>query len=262
MMNAYFNRVKAVLKAKGKVSGAWLHLASNISAEIMASAGFDVLVIDAEHSPVDYQTVLSMCQAIKGTGAVPFARAPWNDLIALKRLHDCGVAGVSVPYVNTKEEALEAVSRCKYPPAGIRGIAGSVRAAGYGQNQGQYLQRANDENLVMVAIETMIGVENLPSIMEIDELDGIFIGPMDLSTSMGLMGQYQHPDFMAAVKRVEDLVIPSKKFLATVANNFEDAKVLYERGYNLIVMMSDSVDLMKLAKERAQAFKDCYGKEG
>ncbi len=259
-MQTYHNSIKDKLKNKGKVSAAWLHMASNISAEIMANAGFDVLVIDAEHSPVDYQTVLGMCQAIKAAGAAPFARAPWNDLISLKRLHDCGITGVSVPYVRTKEEAEEAVSRCKYPPYGIRGIAGSVRAAGYGLNHGEYLQHANDENVVMVAIETVDGIDNLPEMMEVEGIDGIFIGPMDLSTSMGKMGQMNDPEVQAQIKRIEELVLPSNKFLATVANDFDQAKVLYDRGYNLIVMMSDTVDLAKYAARRVQQFQDCYGK--
>lgn len=230
MDTLYTNPVKEKLKNKGKVAAAWLHLASNVSAEILANAGFDVLVIDAEHSPVDYQTVLAMCQAMKGTQAVPFARAPWNDLIAIKRLLDCGVMGIHVPYVNTKEEAQEAVLRCKYPPCGIRGIAGSPRAAGYGLNRGDYLNRANDENIVMVAIETPEGIDNLPGIMEVEGVDGIFIGPMDLSTSLGKMGQLQSDEVQAAIKRIEEIVIPSDKFLGTVADNFERPRNCTIRG--------------------------------
>lgn len=113
-MDLYYNQVKAKLKRKEQVSAAWLHMASNVSAEIMANAGFDAVVIDVEHSPVDYQTILSMCQAVKGTGTVPFARAPWNDLIALKRISDCGVMGISVPYVNTRKQ------RRRWPDANIR----------------------------------------------------------------------------------------------------------------------------------------------
>lgn len=256
MAELYTNRVKHILKNKGKVSAAWLHMASNVSAEIMANAGFDALVIDAEHSPVDYQTVLSMCQAIKGTGCVPFARVPWNDLIAIKRVYDCGVMGISVPYVRTAEEAREAVYRSKYPPFGIRGIAGSPRACGYGRNLGDYMGRANEENLIMIAIETLDGIDNLPEIMEIEELDGIFIGPMDLSTSMGIRGQYDNEDFKAAVKRIEDIVIPSKKFLATVANDADDAQKKYDKGYNMIVMMSDAVDLAKMSAKTVARFKE------
>ncbi len=256
MSNLYSNDIKRRLKNKEKVSCAWLHMASNISAEIMANAGFDVLLIDAEHSPVDYQTMLSMCQAIKAAGCVPFARAPWNDLIALKKICDCGVMGISVPYVSSREEAELAVKSCKYPPYGIRGIAGSPRAAGFGMNRGQYLQRANDENLVMVALENIQGIDNLPEIMQTEELDGIFIGPMDLSTSMGLMGQIGSKEVQAQIKRIEDIVIPSDKFLATVANNVEDAIKLYDKGYNLIVMMSDAVDLSKMASNTVKIFEE------
>ena len=261
MGELYYNRVKHILKKKGKVSAAWLHMASNVSAEIMANAGFDALVIDAEHSPVDYQTVLSMCQAMKGTETVPFARAPWNDLIALKKLYDCGVMGISVPYVTTAEEAREAVRRCKYPPEGIRGIAGSPRACGYGMNRGQYMQRANEENVVMIAIESPEGIDNLEEIMEIRELDGIFIGPMDLSTSMGISGQFEHEAFKQEIKRIEDIVIPSDKFLATVANDADKAQELYDRGYNMIIMMSDAVDLSKMASKTVETFKK-YNQRG
>ena len=125
---------------------------------------------------------------MKGTNAIPFARLPWNDLIAAKRVLDCGVMGMHIPYVNTKEEAENAVKFCKYPTRGIRGIAGSPRAAGFGMNKGSYLQRANDETIVMVAIETPIGVANLDEILKVEGVDGIFIGPMDLSTSMGCFG--------------------------------------------------------------------------
>lgn len=256
MEELYFNNVKQRLKNKEKLSCAWLHMASNISAEILAKAGFDVLLIDGEHSPVDYQTMLSMCQAIKAGGSVPFARAPWNDLISLKKIWDCGVMGISIPYVSTRKEAEEAVRRCKYPPAGIRGIAGSPRAAGYGMNCGSYLQRANEENLVMIAIETVEGIDNLGEIMEIEELDGIFIGPMDLSTSMGFMGQINSEQVQKEIKRIEDMVVPSNKFLATVANDVEHAKGLYDKGYNLLVMMSDVVDLSKMACSTVKKFKE------
>ncbi len=255
-MELYTNSVKARLKRKEKVSAAWLQLGSNVTAEIFANAGFDVLVIDVEHSPVNMESVLSMCQAANGSDSVLFARLPWNDLSMIKRLSDCGVHGMHVPYVSTYEEALNAVHYSKYAPIGVRGIAGSPRAAGYGLNRGNYHQRANDENIVMIALETPEAVDNLPEIMTIKEIDGIFIGPMDLSTSMGIMGQFDHPDFKEMIKRIEDIVIPSDKFLATVGAGFEGAQVLYDKGYNLVYMMSDSVDLAKISQKMVQQFKE------
>ena len=123
-------------------------------------------------------------------------------------------------------------------------------------NRGDYLSRANDENLIMVAIETLDGIDNLPEIMKIEDLDGIFIGPMDLSTSMGIRGQFDNEEFKAAVKRIEDIVVPSDKFLATVANDAESAQKLYDKGYNMIVMMSDAVDLSKMAVKNVKKFKE------
>ena len=258
MNELYINRVKEELKNKGKVSAAWLQLCSNISAEIMANAGFDVLVIDAEHSPVDYKTILSMCQAMKGTDAVPFVRTPWNDLISLKRVFDCGVGGVHIPYVNTKEEALNAVKYSKYPTQGLRGIAGSPRAAGYGMNRGSYLQRANEENLIIVAIETPEAVKNLDEILTVEGVDGIFIGPMDLSTSLGYFGNPGAEEVQEVIRGVEKKVVNSDKFLGTISGNFEQAKDLYERGYNIVYMMSDATDLSKMSADMVTKFKNTY----
>lgn len=260
MSELYVNPIKHKLKNKEKVSAAWLQCSSNVTAEIMANAGFDVLMIDIEHSPVDYQTILSMCQAMKGTNCLPFCRAPWNDMVALKRISDCGVMGVSVPYVNTREEAQNAVNFLKYPPHGLRGIAGSPRAAGYGMNKGTYMQRANDENLVMVAIETPIGVANLDEILKVEGIDGIFIGPMDLSCSMGHFANPAHEEVQKVIKVIEEKVFATDKYLSTVAGSFEQAKVLYDRGYSMIVMMSDAVDLAKMAANTVSKFNETYNK--
>ncbi len=173
-------------------------------------------------------------------------------------MSDCGIVGISVPYVQTREEAELAVNSLKYPDKGIRGIAGSPRAPGYGMNKGQYLQRANDENIVICAIETPKGVSNIEEIVKIKDLDGIFIGPMDLSCSMGHFANPGAPEVQAAIKQIEDVVFASDKFLVTVAGSFEQAKVLYDRGYSMIVMMSDAVDLAKMAANTVQKFNEAY----
>ena len=128
-------------------------------------------------------------------------------------------------------------------------------------NKGGYLDRANDEIIVMIAIETPEGIDNLPEIMNVEGVDGIFIGPMDLSTSLGKRGQLHSKEVSEAIKRIEDLVLPSDKFLGTVADDFEKAKELYDKGYNYIIMMSDAVDMSKLAKARATAFKEYCAEE-
>lgn len=151
---AFRNRAKRLLAEKKKLSAAWLQAASPITAEIMAKAGFDILMVDMEHGPGDIMNLISQMQAISHYEAVPFVRAPWNDFVTIKRILDAGVSGILVPYVNNAEEAARAVSACKYPLEGIRGIAPSPRAGGYGMNQRDYLDYANEELDVLVAVET------------------------------------------------------------------------------------------------------------
>jgi len=164
MAELFENRVKRMLKAGKKTAGAWSQLCSPASTEILCRAGFDWILIDMEHSPSDMQTLLAMLQAMGGYGAVPIVRAPWNDMVWIKRILDAGAYGVMVPSVNTREQAIAAVQACKYPPVGVRGIAGSPRAAGFGRDTVSYLKRANDEILVILQVETPQAVENLEEI--------------------------------------------------------------------------------------------------
>lgn len=252
------NRAKRLLAEKKKLSAAWLQAASPITAEIMAKAGFDVLMVDMEHGPGDIMNLISQMQAISHYDVVPFVRAPWNDFVIIKRILDAGVSGILVPYVNSGEEAAKVVSACKYPLEGIRGIAPSPRAGGYGMNGRDYLEYANEELDVLVAVETKTAVDHIEEIVGTNGLDGIFIGPMDLATSLGHFCNPQDEEVQAAIRRVEEVVLKSNKFLATVAGNFEQAQALYEKGYNMVVMMSDTTSLGKLAMEQVDRFKEVY----
>mgnify|MGYP001815215134 FL=1 len=254
------NRVKRLLK-NGQVSaGAWLQLTSPMSAELMARAGFDWLIIDMEHAPGDYLNLAAQIQAMGATDCVPFVRAPWNDPVAIKRILDTGAMGVLIPYVNSGEQARQAVAACKYPPDGIRGVAGSPRAAYFGQNSMDYLRDANQEILVIVAVETGEAIDNLDEILATDGLDGIFIGPMDLATSMGHFGDPSHPEVQEAIGVIEKKTISAGKFLGTVGGSWEQARKKYDRGYQLLMLMSDSVDLATLAGQTMDAFTDHYRK--
>ena len=249
------NRIKRLVKQGKKVSGAWSQIASPIATEIMARAGFDFLMIDMEHGPGDVLALVAQCQAMNGSDAVPFVRAPWNDFVVIKRILDAGAYGVLVPYVNTKDEAQAAVRACKYPPQGIRGIAGSPRAAGYGQNIMNYLKYANDEIFIMTAIETPEAVANLDEILAVDGLDGLFVGPMDLSTSMGYFGNPNNPQVQQVIAGVEKKVLASGKALATISGSWQQALDLYKRGYQLVLLMADGVALGSIAAERVAQFR-------
>ncbi len=254
----FYNKVKWMLKDGQKTVGAWLQLASPISAEIFGKAGFDWVMVDMEHGPGDILTLSSQLQALAKFDVVPFARAPWNDFVTIKRMLDVGLYGILVPYVCNKEEAQAAVRACKYPMTGIRGVAPSPRAGGFGMNGLDYLKNANEQILVMVQIETPQAVENIEEILSVEGLDGVFVGPMDLSCSMGHFGDPSHPDVQAAIRKVEEAAKKSDKFLGTVSGGIQQAQALYDRGYQLITTMSDSVTLGKMALDTVKAFHELY----
>ncbi len=252
------NRLKRMIKENKKTAGAWLQIASPFTAEILSQAGFDWLIIDMEHGPGDILTLISQLQAMKGSGVVPLVRAPWNDFVAIKRILDAGVYGILFPYINSKAEAEAAVRACRYPPEGIRGVAGSPRAAGYGQGSLNYLKRANDEILVMVAVETPEAVANLDEILEVPELDAIFIGPMDLATSMGHLFDPTQAEVQQTIRSIEAKVLAAHKALATVAGSWEQAHTLYQRGYQMLMLMADGVTLGKHAATTVARFREAY----
>ena len=253
------NPVKHKLKNGQKTIGGFLQTLSPIAAEIMAQAGFDWLIVDLEHAPGDFANLQAQLQAMNGSGVVPFARAPWNDMVAIKRILDTGVMGVLVPYVNTREEAEAAVAACKYPPQGVRGVAGSPRAAGYTGNTMPYLSSANNETIVMIAVETLEAVENLDEILEVDGLDGIFIGPVDLASSMGYLGDPGQEEVQEAIRLIEDKVFASEKFLGTLAATWEKANACFERGYQWMVVMQDGATLVRASRQAVSQFRDRYG---
>jgi len=253
------NPVKRKLQNGEKTIGAFLQTLSPVAAEIMAGAGFDWLIVDLEHSPGGFDNLQSQVQAMNGSGVVPFARAPWNDAVAIKRILDTGVMGVLVPYVNTRSEAQAAVAACKYPPQGIRGVAGSPRAAGYTRNTMPYLSSANDQTIVMTAVETREAVENLDEILQVEGLDGIFIGPVDLASSLGYLGDPSQPEVQEMIALIEKKVLASDKFLGTLAGNWDKARHCFDKGYRWMVVMQDGATLVRASDEVMARFRKDFG---
>jgi 2-dehydro-3-deoxyglucarate aldolase/4-hydroxy-2-oxoheptanedioate aldolase len=258
MSQLFENRLKPMLKAGKKTAGAWAQLCSPTSAEILCRAGYDWILIDMEHSPADLQTLVAQLQAMGASGVVPLVRAPWNDLVWIKRILDAGAYGVMIPSVNTRDQALAAVQACKYPPVGLRGIAGSPRAAGFGRDTVAYLKRANDEILVILQIETPQAIENLDDIGKVPGVDALFIGPMDLSTSMGHLGNPAHPEVQAAIATVEAKAKALGMPLGTISAGWEQAKALYDRGYQLVTLLSDVILLSKASADALAKFREAF----
>ena len=191
--------------------GSWIQLAHPAIAEIMASAGFDWLAVDLEHSSIDLREGEELIRVIDLKGVVPLVRLASNNPEQIKRIMDAGAHGVIVPMVNSKEDALAAVSAVKYPPTGQRSI-GLARAQGYGARFSEYFDWQRDYSMVVVQIEHINAVNNLESILSVIGVDAYIVGPYDLSGSLGIPGQFEEPKFIDAMQTIravsEDLGVP------------------------------------------------------
>ncbi len=193
------NSFKRALKAGRQQIGLWSSLSSNYSVEVIAGAGFDWLLLDQEHSPNDLESVLSQLQAAAAYPSHPVVRVPWNDMVTIKRVLDAGAQSLLIPYVCTAEEAKSAVSYTRYPPAGVRGVAGTTRATRFGRVK-DYARRAHEEICVLVQVETEGALANIETICAVDGVDGVFIGPADLHASMGFPGETSNPKILPLIE--------------------------------------------------------------
>ncbi|WZH37303.1 MAG: HpcH/HpaI aldolase/citrate lyase family protein [Microbacterium enclense] len=184
------------------LAGMWVCSGSPVAAEIAAGAGLDWLLLDMEHSATSLETVLTLLQVTAAYPVTPVVRVPWNDPVTIKQVLDLGAQNLIVPMVSSAAEARAAVAATRYPPEGIRGVGSALaRSARWNRVDG-YLTGAADHVSLTVQIETTAGVAAAADIAAVEGVDAIFVGPSDLSASMGLLGQQSHPDVVAAVHRV------------------------------------------------------------
>jgi len=198
-MDLPVNAFKRAIAAGRQQVGLWVSLSSAYAAEVVAGAGFDWLLLDTEHSPGDVPTVLAQLQAVAGYPSVsPVVRPAWNDKVLIKRHLDVGAQSLLVPYVSTAEEAAAAVAAIRYPTRGVRGVAGTTRAARFGRIP-DYAKRAEEELCLLVQVETREALANLEAIAKTDGIDGVFIGPADLAAALGHLGNPGHPEVQSAI---------------------------------------------------------------
>lgn len=196
------NTFKSLLKNGQPAIGSWISFADPYSVELMADIGFDWLLIDTEHVPLDRQALRTILISMKGSVSAPIVRLSSNTQDHFQTALDLGAQGVVVPMINTPEDAAKAVSFCRYPPLGIRGFS-PARASRYFQELRAYADKANDEISLIIQIETPQAVEGMDEILKTKSIDGIFIGPSDLASFLSLPAQTNHPD----VQRVVDHAI-------------------------------------------------------
>ena len=210
MMDLPKNQFKARLKAGQSQIGLWNSITGPIVSEALAGAGFDWLVIDTEHSLTDVPDTLVMMQAMAGYPVSPVVRPASNDAVIIKRLLDLGAQTLVIPYVQNAGEAQAAVDAMRYPPRGIRGVAGLTRAGRFGAVAG-YTQRAEEELCLIVQVETAEALGQIEAIAAVDGVDGLFIGPSDLAASMGHPGQPTHPAVVAAIETAISRIVATGK---------------------------------------------------
>lgn len=197
-MDLQRNEFKRALAAGRTQIGLWSSLSSSYTVEVIAGAGFDWILLDMEHSPNDLENLLTQLQAAAPYPTASVVRVPWNDMVTIKRVLDIGAQSLLVPFVSTADEARAAVSFTRYPPLGVRGVAGTTRATRFGRIA-DYPARVNDELCVLVQVETREGLDNLEAICAVDGIDGVFIGPADLHASLGHTGQSANPAVLPVI---------------------------------------------------------------
>jgi len=240
------------LKNNKIIIGSWLNTISPIVAEIMSECGFHFLVVDAEHSSTSIYESQLMFQAIKAGNptCVPIVRLPGNDYAITKKYLDAGAMGVIAPLINAREDAINLIKSTKYPPEGLRGV-GYGRSHGYGFNFDEYMKKANDDIFVCVQIEHIDAVNNLDEIFSVNGIDAAFIGPYDLSASMGITAKFNHPEYVKAwnkilKKCIEYNIIPG---IHVVQPNVNEVIGKINDGFRMIAYSLDITIIGTFARE-------------
>ena len=253
------NKLKELFKSGKPIINSWLAVPSSFSAEVMANQGWDSLTIDMQHGLVDYSNAVSMLQAISTTETTPIARVNWNVPGQIMKILDAGCYGIICPMVSNKEEAEKFVQACQYPPEGYRSF-GPIRASIYGGND--YAKHSNREILKLAMIETKEALEKLDEILDTSNLDGIYIGPADLSLAVGEEPGFDKAENTKAYKEILRILDAAKKrnLLAGLHNGTaEYAQKMIEKGFNLVTVGSDSRYITAGAKSDLEKLKGIKG---
>jgi 2-keto-3-deoxy-L-rhamnonate aldolase RhmA len=249
------NAMKRKLGRGEKVMGAWISSGSPNSLDLLRNFSFDWFLFDMEHSAITIETVAHMVQVLNGSSAAPLVRVGQIDQAAFKIVLDAGAQGIIVPLVNTVEEAERAVKFCKYPPLGVRGVA-ATKASEYGLSLGKYIRSANDETTVIAQIETPLAVDNIAKIVAVEGVDVAFVGPSDLTMTLGLLDDRTNPKVVEAMAKVVKACDDAGKVAGVMATTLDEAKLAVERGFRFIALGSD----MKYITLGARSFLEAVGR--
>lgn len=233
------NPFKAALKAGKPQIGLWLSMASPYMAEVSATAGFDWLLIDGEHSPNDLQTTLAALQAIAPYPSQPIVRVVAGSEHLIKQVLDIGAQTLLVPMVDTAAQAAHMVAATRYPPQGVRGVGSAIARASRWNARTDYLAVADDETCLLVQAESSTAMANLAAICAVEGVDGVFIGPADLAASMGHRGQSGHPEVQAAIETAIKTITASGKAAGILTGDVAQARHYLALGCTFVAVGVD-----------------------
>jgi 4-hydroxy-2-oxoheptanedioate aldolase len=253
-VNLPINTFKHAIQGGQLQIGLWSSLSSHITVEVLANAGFDWLLLDTEHSPNELPMVHSQLQAALCGRAHPIVRPPWNDMVTIKRYLDIGVQTLLIPFVQTEQDARDAVAYTRYPPRGVRGYASTARASDFGRIK-DYPVRCEEELCVLVQVESMQAIENIERIAAVEGVDGVFIGPGDLAAALGHVGNLKHPEVQAAVEGAIKRIKATGKPPGILIGDEQLARRYIELGCLFTAVGSDVGILARGAESLAAKFK-------
>jgi 4-hydroxy-2-oxoheptanedioate aldolase len=249
------NTFKAALKSGQRAQvGLWLGLTDPICAEICAGAGFDWLLIDGEHAPNDVRSTLAQLQAVAAYPSHPIVRPVTGDINLIKQLLDIGAQTLLVPMVESAEQARLLVAAMRYPPAGIRGVGAALARAAQWNRVSNYVHEANDQMCLLVQVETRAGLDNLDAIASVDGVDGVFIGPSDLSAALGHLGKPGHPDVQQAIEGAIGRIRKSGRAAGILTTDEVQARHYLSLGCTFVAVGLDGNLLARSTQELAARF--------
>lgn len=256
-------RLKRAIDAGDHVLGSWVSIGHPAMAEIPASLGFDFVVVDTEHTPTSLETVENMIRAVEAArgSTEPIVRVAGNDPVRIKRVLDLGVGGVMVPMVETAEQARAVVDAIRYPPQGNRGIA-AARASRYGLDLGERVAGGGEDLVTVVQVETERGVEHADEIAAVDGVDVVFVGPADLSASLGVFGEWDHERYQTAIERVIAAADDAGVAAGTLALDAADVHAQLEAGFSFVIAGIDASHVVDGCREVRQAYVDGIAERG
>src|SRR3984957_12809998 len=256
-MEMKINTFKAALKSGERAQiGLWLGLADPICAEICAGAGFDWLLIDGEHAPNDVRSILPQLQAVASHPAHPIVRPVPGEVQLIKQLLDIGAQTLLVPMVESAAQAKLLVAAMRYPPAGIRGVGAALARASQWNRVTNYLHDANDQMCLLVQVETRLGLEHLDAIAAVDGVDGVFIGPSDLSAALGHLGKPGHPDVQQAIEDAIGRIRSAGRAAGILSTDETLTRRYLSLGCTFVAVGLDGNLLMRATQDLARKFKE------